>query len=293
MIGASAVTQGGLPQGFAFAASCGCECMQLYVAPSRTWRTVDLSEDLVAAFEAARTRNGAMPTIAHGSLLLNLASSDYALRAKSIAHLLIEVAHAAALGIDQIVVHPGSNPDQITGMRNVASSLKEVIKESESVRVVVETTAGQGNSIGHSFEQIATILEAVQCPQRMGVCLDTCHVFAAGYDLRGLTGYEEVMSRFQSVIGMKHLYAVHVNDSERELGQRVDRHSPIIGGGRIGLETFTALVRDARLAGLPLIAEVPQGKLNTKENITLLKSLRSSPGGSGPEEAATSDAMAH
>ena len=145
------------------------------------------------------------------------------------------------------------------GLRQVANSIRKLLKQTKGfrVQVVIETTAGQGTSLGHRFEQIAALLDQIGLPQRTGVCLDTCHLFAAGYDIRTPDGYADVLSKFDTVVGLSHLRVIHLNDSKKELRSRVDRHEHI-GKGAIGLDAFRCLVTDRRLRGIPMILETPK-----------------------------------
>jgi deoxyribonuclease-4 len=274
MIGASAVTKGGLPNAFLFAAGCGCEAIQLYVTSSRTWVAADLHESTVTAFASAWSRSSVRQAIAHASLLLNLASSDNQIWTKSIQHLVLEIRRSHRLGISSIVVHAGSNPDRREGLQRVVEALDLVTARTSDVSILLETVAGQGNTIGYRFEELRLLLDGVTQRHRFGICFDTCHVFAAGYDLRGYAGYDDVFSRFDDLIGIEEIKAFHVNDSRAEIGRRVDRHADMIGEGHIGLHAFHALVRDRRFQGVPKIAEVPDGGTNTRSNVELLKRLR-------------------
>lgn len=275
MIGASTLTRGGLPNGFRFAQDCGCECIQLYVAPSRAWNVIPLTDELEARFRAAWEQSGIISVVAHASLLLNLASPDIDLRGKSISRLIAEMCIAERLGIPSIVIHPGSNPDRQAGVAHIVESLNEVAASTNGVSVLLETVAGQGNSIGRTFEELDNILQGLQSQDRFGVCLDTCHVFAAGYDIRGQSGYDTTIAHFDQIIGINRIGAFHVNDSRVELGKRVDRHADLIGEGHIGLQTFHALLHDTRFINVPLILEVPDGENLTKQNVDVLKRLRS------------------
>lgn len=278
MIGASVLTRGGLHQGFEFAASCRCESLQMYVAPSRTWNVPLLTGSDIERFNEFRNTFGYQSgiVVAHASLLINLASSDEALRRRSVDRAVIEIRRASTLGVDRIVIHPGSNPDSVAGMALIVQSLREILSATAAVSVLVETVAGQGNSIGWKFEQIRQILDRTGFDGRMGVCFDTCHVFAAGYDVAGIAGYAKTMSEFDRIIGTNRIGAFHVNDSKTPLGSRVDRHAPLIGGGHIGPGAFHALLHDVRFRAIPMIAEVPDSEHLTEINVARLRELRES-----------------
>jgi deoxyribonuclease-4 len=274
--------------------------MAMFVRNQRQWACPPLTEEAVGEFRLLRRKLGIGPVAAHGSYLLNLCGEEE-IRRKSIAALGEDLIRCERLGIDYLVIHPGSRADVKEGVRLIAEGLSEVMRgEMEGAgdvgratglaapracctrnpriesaarvqpppprlsctpytMILLETTAGAGHSIGGRFEELAEVLSLVSPPERVGVCLDTCHVFAAGYDIRSPQAYAETMSRFDAAIGLARLKLVHVNDSKGDLGSRLDRHEHI-GEGKIGLEGFANLVRDERLAAVPLILETPKGK---------------------------------
>ena len=239
----------------------GCQTIQLFTKSSNQWRARPLPPDEIERYQANLRAAGIAPAVAHDSYLINLASTDPELQRKSAAAFLEELGRAEALGIPYLVTHPGAHmgAGEESGLRQVANSLRELLKQTKGyrVQVVIETTAGQGTSLGHRFEQIAALLDQIGLPERTGVCLDTCHVFAAGYDIRTPKGYAEVLDSFNTLVGISHLRVIHLNDSKKELGCRVDRHEHI-GNGAIGLEAFRCLVNDPRLRGVPMILETPK-----------------------------------
>ena len=218
-----------------------------------------LRDEAVAEFRRTRRRLGISPVVAHGSYLVNLAGRS-AVRRKSIAAVRADLQRCGRLGIEYLVLHPGSRADADAGARLIADGVNEVFDALSCRRpkLLVETTAGAGHCIGHTFEQIAAILSRVRRPRRVGVCLDTCHVFAAGYDLRRPEAYRRTMRHFDRVVGLDRLGAIHLNDSRGELGSRRDRHEHI-GRGRIGKGGFRNFVNDRRLAHVPMILETPKG----------------------------------
>jgi len=262
-LGAHVSVAGGLENAFALGARLGCECLQIFVKNQRQWRAPKLQSDLVAAFRAAQRETGLGPVVAHASYLLNMASPQRDARRRSILAMVDEVERCEALGVDSLIFHPGSHLDATVeqGIENIANSLDDVHRKTPGYKttILLETTAGQGTSIGHRFEQLADILERVQQPERLGVCLDTCHLFVAGYDFRNADGYEGMIDELDSVIGLSKVRCVHVNDSKRECGSRVDRHEHI-GKGKIGKRGFAHFVNDTRFAGIPMILETPKGK---------------------------------
>ena len=255
----------------------GCRAIQLFTKSSNQWRARPLPPEEIDRYRANLQAAGIRHAVAHDSYLINLASIEPALHRKSIAAFLEELERAEALGIRYLVTHPGAHmgAGEDAGLRQVANSIREILKRTKGykVQVVLETTAGQGTSLGHRFEQIAALLDRIGLPDRTGVCLDTCHVFAAGYDIRTPEGYADVLSAFDKVVGISHLKVIHLNDCKKELGCRVDRHEHI-GKGAIGLEAFRCLVTDPRLRGLPMILETPKDNDYVAADGRNLKTLR-------------------
>ncbi len=239
----------------------GCRTIQLFTKSSNQWRARSLPSEEIDRFRANLQAAAIAPAVAHGAYLINLASTDPALHQRSMAACLEELERAEALGIPYLVIHPGAHmgAGEEAGLRQVANSLRELLKRTKGcrVQVVLETTAGQGTALGYRFEQIALLLDQIGLPERTGVCLDTCHLFAAGYDIRTLGDYHGVLRVFDQVVGIPFLRVIHVNDCKKELGCRVDRHEHI-GKGTIGLEAFRCLVTDPRLRGIPMIIETPK-----------------------------------
>ncbi|MCI0407240.1 MAG: deoxyribonuclease IV [Acidobacteria bacterium] len=239
----------------------GCQTIQLFTKSSNQWRARPLLPDEIERYQANLRAAEIAPAVAHDSYLINLASTDPELHRKSMAAFLEELERAEALGIPYLVTHPGAHmgAGDESGLRQVVNSLRELLKQTKGyrVQVVIETTAGQGTSLGYRFEQIAALLDQIGLPERTGVCLDTCHVFAAGYDIRTPEGYANVLGAFDTVVGISHLRVIHLNDSKKELGCRVDRHEHI-GKGAIGLEAFRCVLTDPRLRGVPMILETPK-----------------------------------
>jgi len=261
----------------------GCRTMQLFTKSSNQWRARPLPPEEIERYRANLRATGIAPAVAHDSYLINLASTDDELHRKSMAAFLEELERAEALGIQYLVTHPGAHmgAGEETGLRQVANSIRELLKRTKGyqVQVVIETAAGQGTSLGHRFEQIAALLDQIGLPERTGVCLDTCHIFAAGYDIRTPEGYADVLGAFDAVVGVPHLKVIHLNDSKKELGCRVDRHEHI-GKGAIGLEAFRCLLTDPRLKGIPMILETPKDDdfvLADRRNLDTLRRLADDP----------------
>jgi deoxyribonuclease-4 len=218
--------------------------------------------------------------VAHASYLINLASPDPALRRKSLDAFVQEMERARFLGIPHVVLHPGCHmgAGERKGIVRVASALNRTLaRVAPPVGILLENTAGQGSCLGHRFEQLADVLERIRDERRVGVCIDTCHAFAAGYDIRTAEGYERTMGHIDGLIGLERIRAVHVNDCRKGLGSRVDRHAHI-GEGFLGLEPFRLLVNDPRFAKVPKILETPKGDdlAEDRMNLATLRSLRES-----------------
>jgi deoxyribonuclease-4 len=238
------------------------ETVQLFTKNNNQWRAAPLSVEHALAFRLALDQTGIVDPVAHTSYLINLASPDDSLRRKSIDAMVEEVRRCQQLGIRDLVMHPGSHmgAGEEAGLARVARSLDEVHKRTSSSNVVVdlETTAGQGSNLGYRFEHIQAIFETVRHPERLGVCVDTCHIFAAGYRLDTLAEYHDTIGRLDQCVGLDRLRIWHLNDSCRECGSRVDRHAAI-GAGCMGLKPFRHLVNDPRFRDLPMILETPKG----------------------------------
>jgi deoxyribonuclease-4 len=261
LFGAHMSIAGGCHNAVTAARAHGCESLQLFTKNSNQWAARDLTDLDVAAFRKALRGSGIRRTAAHDSYLINLASPDETLYRRSIEAFADEVRRAERLGLHYLVTHPGAHLDsgEDAGLARVAAALDEVHKRCAGfrVKVLLETTAGQGSSLGHRFEHLAQILSLVAEPDRLGVCLDTCHVFAAGYGLAPENEYRATMREFDKVIGLRRLLAFHINDSLKPFGSRVDRHAAI-GKGHLGLEPFRLLVNDSRFRARPMILETPK-----------------------------------
>lgn len=274
MIGASAITTGGYENGFLFADKCNCTAIQMYITQSRTWTVAPLKEGQARLYNKMWKNSNVKSVVAHGSLLMNIASSDDVIKTKSVNRLLTEVNRCIDLGIKNIVIHPGSNKNKELGIKNIIDNLIYVAENTNDVHILLENVAGQGNAIGGNFEEIALILDSIGYSDRFGICFDTCHAFAYGYDIRGLSGYLKVFDELDKTIGVEKIGAFHVNDSKVDIGVKVDRHADVIGNGFIGIETFSALLRDERFFDIPMIAEVPNGEFMTIPNVEILNNLR-------------------
>jgi len=271
---------GGLQNAFADGVRVGCDCLQIFVKNQRQWRAGDLTADQIEAYKKARVETGLAPVVAHASYLLNLASPDAAMRKKSVDALTDEHSRCGRLGVDFLVFHPGAHMDgtPAAGIKAIAKSLDAVDRSAKdnACMILLETTAGQGTAIGHRLAQLGEILDRLKRREAFGVCLDTCHLFAAGYDFRRQEGYQSMIEEMNTTIGLASVKCIHANDSKRECGSRVDRHEHI-GKGKIGKRGFRHFVNDPNWAGLPFILETPKGKdgRGTDLDKVNLKRLRS------------------
>jgi deoxyribonuclease-4 len=263
ILGAHQSIAGGYYKAVERAAALGCQCVQVFTKNTNQWRAKPIAFDEAQRFRAALGQNGVTHCLAHDSYLINLASPDRALWQKSVEAFAVELLRAKALGIPYVVTHPGAciSGPPTHGLRRVIDALIEVFERvpDEKVGCLLETTAGQGTSLGWQFKQLALILDNVDNPGRLGICFDTCHVFAAGYRLRTRREYRATMQLFDDVVGLHHIRAFHLNDSARERGSRVDRHAHI-GRGQIGREMFRCLLRDRRFDEVPMYLETPKGE---------------------------------
>ena len=256
---------GGHDKAVLAAAESGFDCVQLFSKNSSQWKATPLTEEAGQRFQRTlRDRNIRFPLV-HDSYLINLATGKEDLRQKSLAAFADEMERTAILGIPQIVMHPGSptgdesqNAEE-NGLRRIAQAFDTIFEQSKtSVEVLLETTAGQGSHLGWKFEHLARIIELSSYPDRFGVCVDTCHITAAGYSLTTPKEYESTFEQFDKIVGLDRLKAFHLNDSVKGIGSRVDRHAHI-GHGALGLEPFRFLVNDVRFAQLPMYLETPKG----------------------------------
>lgn len=285
ILGAHMSIAGGFPRAVQRAEACGCTCIQVFTKSNAQWKARPIPPEEIEQFRAALLRHAVRCPIGHASYLINLASPERSLRRKSVEAFIEEMQRAEALGLSHLVVHPGAYRDgtERRGLGRLVQSLGTIATETSdlSVRCLLETTAGQGTSLGWRFEQFARVLDQAKDPDRLGVCFDTCHVFAAGYDLSDARGYRATMRRFDTTIGLEKIEAFHLNDSRRERGSRVDRHAHI-GLGRIGLAAFRSLVRDRRFRKVPMYLETPKGTENGIDwdvrNLTTLRGLMTDAG---------------
>lgn len=277
--GAHMSISGGLAKAFARGESVGCEAMQIFSKSERQWAAKPILPEDAAAFRAEQARSGIGPVVVHDSYLINLAAPADELWEKSIAAFAHELERCQQLGIPYIVTHPGAHTGsgEEAGLQREAVALERLFAEGVGgdTMVLLETTAGQGSCLGNRFEHLARLFELLPGHHaRLGVCVDTCHIFAAGYDIRDAERYAATFAELDRVVGLANVRCFHLNDSQKDLGSRVDRHAPI-GQGCIGQEAFRLLVNDPRFHGLPMIIETPKGDdmAEDRENLGLLRSL--------------------
>ncbi len=269
LIGAHVSAAGGVENAPLRAREIGAKAFALFTRNQKRWISPSLTEESIAAFRENCATAGYEPghVLPHDGYLINLGHPEDEKLAQSRRAFLDEMKRCNQLGLSYLNFHPGSHLRTITEkacIRRIASSVDQALKEIPSVTAVVEITAGQGSNIGYKFEHIAAIIERVKDRSRIGVCIDTCHAFAAGYDLSTEFGYAATMQEFDRVVGMEYLKGMHLNDSLREHGSRVDRHENI-GKGHIGRELFKLIMNDPRLDGIPMILETRDDSLWAKE----------------------------
>jgi deoxyribonuclease-4 len=275
---------GGLHLALQRGVSIGCSVVQMFVKSSNRWAVRDLAQAEIAAFRQARRDTGMRAVVAHAAYLLNLGSPDDTLWTRSVDAAMQELRRCQALGIDRWVLHPGAHmgSGQCAGLERAAQGLTVALEATADAEVVVllEVTAGQGTSLGHTWEQLAWLLGHVEPPERLGICFDTAHALAAGYEFRDAASYRAMWSEFDSLIGRERLGAIHLNDSKRDKGDHVDRHEQL-GKGFLGLESFRLLLHDPALRQVPMILETPKGPdlQEDIENLALLRSLLAEPDG--------------
>ncbi|HET6573805.1 MAG TPA: deoxyribonuclease IV [Fimbriiglobus sp.] len=261
LFGAHVSIAGGLHKAAETAAALDCGTMQIFSKNASQWAGKPLTDDEVAAFKAAVRKARLKYPTAHDSYLINLAAPGDELFEKSIAAFVDELNRAERLGLSYLVTHPGAHvgSGEDAGLRRVTEGLDRALKRTAGykVKVLLENTAGMGTTLGHRFEHLARLIADSRDPGRLAVCFDTCHAFAAGYDLSTDAGYDATFAEFARTVGLRRLKLFHVNDSVKPLGSRVDRHAGI-GLGQIGDRAFRRLATDPRFARLPMVLETPK-----------------------------------
>jgi deoxyribonuclease-4 len=239
-----------------------CDCVQLFTKNNNQWRAKELTDEDVQLFQGKLAELGVKHPLAHDSYLINLAAPDPMLWKKSVDAFVIEMLRAERLGIPYVVTHPGAytTSSEEAGIAAVVRALDEVHRQTRGIKAkcLLETTAGQGSCLGCRFEHLAAMIDGVQDPDRLGICVDTCHIFAAGYPISTEKDYRATMQALDKTVGLKLVKAFHLNDSVKALGSRVDRHAHI-GRGTIGKEGFRLLLNDRRFRNVPMYLETPKG----------------------------------
>ena len=277
-LGAHMSIAGGMSLAIDRAVSAGCNVMQVFTRNSNQWKGKAISDEAAALFRGKFALSGLHEVISHDIYLINLAAPPGEIRDKSLAAFRDEMETCARLGISKIVMHPGSHlvdtPE--VGLIRVIAAFDQLFTEVPQFtgRVLLETTAGQGTNLGRTFEELQFIISGSKFPSRFGVCFDTCHTFAAGYNTATIEGYNDTMAQFDRIIGLDRLECFHFNDSKKGLGSRVDRHEHI-GKGELGLEPFRFILNDPRFIAVPKILETPKGDSEEMDaiNLGILRSL--------------------
>lgn len=255
--------------------SIGCSAIQIFTKSNRQWHAKSLTDEETIAFKTAWKNSSIQSVIAHAAYLINIGSPNSELAEKSTHALQLEMIRCATLGIPYLVLHPGShsNTDEKSCLIRIAHTLDTLFNAIPDCNILLETTAGQGSSVGYTFEHLAEIIKHSNHKNRIGICFDTCHAFAAGYDFTTDKTYNLMWEQFDKIIGINKLKALHINDSQQILGSRVDRHTDI-GKGKIGLKAFELLFNDPRLFDIPKILETPKADLaDDKKNMDVLMDL--------------------
>lgn len=276
LLGAHMPANGGLASALSGGADIGCNAVQLFTANPKQWSATTVPEEEVERYLSTLDASPIHFTCAHDSYLINLAAPEARVLHASLRAFRYELERAEQLRIPWVVTHMGAHlgTGEEEGLARLSQSIRRLLEETAgmSAGIALETTAGQGTGLGYTFEQLRRVLDLVGEDQRLGVCLDTCHVYVAGYDLSTRDGYEDMWQKFDDIIGMEWLKIIHCNDAKKPSGSKVDRHEHI-GKGAIGLEPFRWLVNDPRLRHIPLILETPEAETMHKVNLETLRGL--------------------
>ncbi len=277
ILGAHLSIAGGLHKSLELADKYNCNALQIFTKNSNTWKERVLKEEEIVKFRKRRKKLKIQQIASHTSYLINIASPDRELWTKSVEALEKELFRSALLKIPMVVLHPGAHrgTGEKAGISLIAAAINDVFEKTATTNTVLllETTAGQGTQIGYRFEQLAEIAETVENKERLGFCLDTCHIFAAGYDIRDTSSYEKTLKEFNQILGLNRLFLMHLNDSKKPLGSKVDRHEHI-GEGHIGGNAFRLIMNDHRLENIPKIIETPKLKEGIEQDPVNLERLR-------------------
>lgn len=274
LIGGHISTSGGIFLSPERASKFSFRTFQVFSKNQMQWKAKPLVPGDVEKFRHEVESRGMGGIMIHASYLLNMATPDDTLRAKVMDAFAEEIRRAGALGIDYLTFHPGSatGTTEKDALRNIAANLNQLITSDQECTILLETSAGQGKTVGHTFEQLAEIIDQVDLKDKVGICFDTCHVFAAGYDIKSRSGYQETMDRFDSVLGLDRLRGFHLNDTKKGINSRVDRHEQI-GDGMLGLDGISNFLNDRRLHGKSIILETPLGEGGYEKDLSSMKSV--------------------
>ena len=262
-VGAHVSISGGVATAPARAVEIGANALGIFTKNQRQWKAKELTEEDIAGFKSELGKSNIRPehVVVHDSYLINIGNPDSEKREKSLTALLDEVRRVEQLGLVYLNFHPGSGMGEIEEsetIANIGTGVNDVLDQTKSAVLLIESTAGQGAHVGYRFEHLASIIDLVKKKRRIGVCVDTCHMFAAGYDIRTRDAFEKSMSEFEKIVGFKYLKAMHLNDAKVEFESRKDRHDSL-GEGTIGWDAFEFIMKDARFDDLPLVLETPIG----------------------------------
>ena len=276
LLGAHVSTSGGIYNAITNGEKLECDAIQIFTKSQMRWNSKPLKGNDIAKFKKMWKESRIEKIIVHDSYLINLGSPDNEKHSKSKAAFIDEIERAKSLGTNFLVFHPGAHMGEGEEfcIKKIGKTLNEIIDEidPESLKILIETTAGQGTNVGYKFEHLRDILAIVKNPGKFGICIDTCHIFAAGYDIRTKEAYDRTMDEFDKIMGIKNVFAFHLNDAKVELGSRVDRHENI-GEGKIGKDAFGFIVNDKRFEKVPMVLETPGGDEFYKKNLSILRGL--------------------
>lgn len=277
LLGAHMSIAGELPRAIERGESIGCTAIQIFTKSNRQWHAKTISQEEITAFKKAYKDSCIQSIIVHAAYLINIGSSDKDMEKKSFHSLEIEFKRCIDLDIPYLVLHPGShgNTDEDSCLERISTNISKLLSTTSDCTILLEIMAGQGSSVGYTFEQLAQIIKHSDHKNRIGVCFDTCHAFAAGYDFRTEKTYKSMWEQFDKIIGIHKLKAMHFNDSQKDLGSRVDRHAEI-GKGKLGLKAFELLLNDPHFFDIPKVLETPKDDLaDYKKNMEILMKLLS------------------
>ena len=276
-VGAHVSASGGVFNAPLNAMAIGAKAFALFTKNQKQWAAKPLDDETIGLFKDNLAKSGILPkhVLPHDSYLINLGHPEEDKRQKSLEAFIDETHRCMQLGLDRLNFHPGSHLKQISEeecIDRIAMSMNETLGVTEGVTLVIENTAGQGSNLGWKFEHLAAIIERIEDKTRVGVCIDTCHMFTAGYDIRTREAYEKTWSEFDKIVGFNYLRGMHINDSKPDLGSHVDRHDSI-GKGKIGVDAFSFIMNDPRMDDIPLVLETIDETIWAQE-IALLYSLQ-------------------